>query len=370
MRPRFRRLQRGSLTVFMVGAVFAMILAIGLGVDGSRALQGFLRASGEAQEAARTGADVLDVASVYGGSTPTVDPTGGACAAAAAVHRADRRRHGELHAERGRRGSADRERLGPGADDLPWALRCQQLHDEGLGHRPGHRGDMTMGVLRRIAGAITSLAGVAVLLLLIAGVPLMLVLLVGWPLPHTLPSWNQITMTFQTQGIDMGVLLRVLACVLWVLWAYLMVGMLVELVATLRGLQGRRRPWVAPGQRLAALLVGVVMLGIALMSRPAASTRPVSLSAALTPRTAVVALYDPPPHPAPAASTPRSSPARPRQRQIKTSRSSLATLCGRSRGRSTATPRSGPRYGVRTRARWRTTARRSRTPASSTPVGS
>ena len=159
-----------------------------------------------------------------------------------------------------------------------------------------------MGVLRRIAGAITSLAGVAVLLLLIAGVPLMLVLLVGWPLPHTLPSWNQITMTFQTQGIDMGVLLRVLACVLWVLWAYLMVGMLVELVATLRGLQGRRRPWVAPGQRLAALLVGVVMLGIALMSRPAASTRPVSLSAALTPRIAVVALYDPPPHAAPAAS--------------------------------------------------------------------
>ena len=159
-----------------------------------------------------------------------------------------------------------------------------------------------MGVLRRIAGAITSLAGVAVLLLLIAGVPLMLVLLVGWPLPHTLPSWNQITMTFQTQGIDMGVLLRVLACVLWVLWAYLMVGMLVELLATLRGLQGRRRPWVAPGQRLAALLVGVVMLGIALMSRPAASTRPVSLSAALTPRIAVVALYDPPPHAAPAAS--------------------------------------------------------------------
>ncbi|MGD0835000.1 MAG: hypothetical protein ABSA40_11395, partial [Candidatus Dormibacteria bacterium] len=135
-----------------------------------------------------------------------------------------------------------------------------------------------MGVLRRIAGAITSLAGMAVLLLVIAGVPLMLVLLVGWPLPRTLPSWNQIILTFQTQGIDLGVVLRVLACVLWVLWVYLMVGMLVELVATLRGVQGRRRPWVAPGQRLAALLVGVVMLGIVLMSRPATSTRPTSLS--------------------------------------------------------------------------------------------
>jgi nucleoid-associated protein YgaU/DNA-binding SARP family transcriptional activator len=142
---------------------------------------------------------------------------------------------------------------------------------------------MTMGVLRRILGAVTSLAGVAVLLLLIAGIPLMLILLVGWPLPHTLPSWSQITQAFQTQGIDDGVLLHILACALWVLWAYLMLGMAVELVATVRGVQGRRRPWVAPGQRLAALLVSVVMLGIALMSRPTAPARPASLSAALAP---------------------------------------------------------------------------------------
>ena len=140
-----------------------------------------------------------------------------------------------------------------------------------------------MGVLRRIAGAATTLAGVAVLLLLIAGIPLMLVLLVGWPLPHTLPSWSQITLAFQTQGIDDGALLHILACALWVLWAYLMLGMAVELVATLRGVRGRRRPWVAPGQRLAALLVSVVMFGIALMSRPAAPARPASLAAALAP---------------------------------------------------------------------------------------
>jgi hypothetical protein len=82
--PTRRRLQRGSLTVFMVGAVFAMILAIGLGVDGSRALQGLLRASGEAQEAARTSADVLNVASVYGGGAPTLAGPNDACAAATA----------------------------------------------------------------------------------------------------------------------------------------------------------------------------------------------------------------------------------------------------------------------------------------------
>jgi len=140
-----------------------------------------------------------------------------------------------------------------------------------------------MVVLRRIAGAATTLAGAAVLLLLIAGVPLMLVLLVGWPLPHALSSWSQITLAFQTQGIDDGVLLHILACALWVLWAYLMLGMLIELVAILRGVEGRRRRWLAPGQRLTALLVSVVMFGIALMSRPAAPARPASLAAALAP---------------------------------------------------------------------------------------
>ena len=140
-----------------------------------------------------------------------------------------------------------------------------------------------MGVLRRVAGAASTLAGVAILLLLIVGIPLMLVLLVGWPLPHTLPSWSQITLAFQTQGIDGGVLLHILACALWVLWAYLMLGTVIELVAILRGVQGRRRPWVAPGQRLAALLVSVVMVGIALMTRPTTSARPASLAAALAP---------------------------------------------------------------------------------------
>ena len=150
-----------------------------------------------------------------------------------------------------------------------------------------------MGVLRRIAGAITSLAGVALLLLLIVGIPLMLVLLVGWPLPHTVPSWSQITLAFQTQGIDDGVLLHILACALWVLWAYLMLGMVVELVATLRGVQGRRRPWVAPGQRLAALLVSVVMIGIALMTRPTTPARPASLATALAPLPRSVVLAAP-----------------------------------------------------------------------------
>ena len=70
MSSTLRRLQRGTICIFIAGALLAIIAAIGLGVDASRALQGFLRASGEAQEAARAGADMLDVASVYGGARP------------------------------------------------------------------------------------------------------------------------------------------------------------------------------------------------------------------------------------------------------------------------------------------------------------
>ena len=78
----------------------------------------------------------------------------------------------------------------------------------------------------------------------------MLVLLVGWPLPHTLPSWNQIILTFQTQGIDMGVVLRVLACVLWVLWAYLMLGMLISWSPPCAGCRDGAGPGWVPARGL------------------------------------------------------------------------------------------------------------------------
>ena len=68
-----RTLQRGSMTVFIAAGIPGLLIAIGLGIDGSRALAASLRVSGEAEMAARTAADQLDISSTYGGGSPSLD---------------------------------------------------------------------------------------------------------------------------------------------------------------------------------------------------------------------------------------------------------------------------------------------------------
>lgn len=74
---------RGQMTAFVVGTVLALWLFAGLVVDGGLALAGKARALDAAQEAARTGAQQLDVARLRsGGDVKLV--TGKAAAAASA----------------------------------------------------------------------------------------------------------------------------------------------------------------------------------------------------------------------------------------------------------------------------------------------
>jgi hypothetical protein len=63
------------MTVLLAGAMVALLIAIGLGVDGSRAVAASLRVGGEARLAARTGADALVVQNSYASSTPALDPS-------------------------------------------------------------------------------------------------------------------------------------------------------------------------------------------------------------------------------------------------------------------------------------------------------
>jgi nucleoid-associated protein YgaU len=164
-----------------------------------------------------------------------------------------------------------------------------------------------MKALQRLAGAATSVAALTVLLGLVAGVPVMLIVGFGWPLPRSLPSWGQITMWFQTQGMDDSVLLRVLAVVLWIAWAYLLAGLVVQAVGVLRGGRARRHRWAVPSQRVAGLLVGLMMLGVALMTRPTVGQAPTTpLRSALSAPRASAA--DPLPTPADAALTRLNSP--------------------------------------------------------------
>lgn len=60
--PRLRQDERGQVTAFVVVIVTAILLFAGLVLDGGLALAAKVRALGEAQEAARAGAQEIDLA--------------------------------------------------------------------------------------------------------------------------------------------------------------------------------------------------------------------------------------------------------------------------------------------------------------------
>ncbi|WP_214405757.1 hypothetical protein [Pseudonocardia lacus] len=70
----------GAVSVPMAVAVLAMILAIGLAVDGVRAAQGLAHADAVAEEAARAAGQALDTAALIGG-VAAVEPAQAAAAA-------------------------------------------------------------------------------------------------------------------------------------------------------------------------------------------------------------------------------------------------------------------------------------------------
>lgn len=74
MNVRRRARERGQVTVFVVGLAVALMLVIGLTIDGGRALASRQRAVDEAQEAARTGAQALSGAALYGNAGTALDP--------------------------------------------------------------------------------------------------------------------------------------------------------------------------------------------------------------------------------------------------------------------------------------------------------
>ena len=85
---------------------------------------------------------------------------------------------------------------------------------------------------RRIGGLITLLGAGIGLAALVVGVPLALSLGIGFP--HSLPSWSDVVMQLQTQGLPTAVLLYGLAFVCWVLWLYLMWSLVAETIAAAR----------------------------------------------------------------------------------------------------------------------------------------
>lgn len=132
-----------------------------------------------------------------------------------------------------------------------------------------HHGTTPLARLGRGVKAATAAVGLAVLL---AGVPWGLVRHIGWPLPAGVPTWDELSV-FLTTPLTDEVLLKVLACVLWLAWADFTLDVAVAAVAELRGVPPPRLPG-GPLQALATAMVGAVLAGMLSTIARGATTAP------------------------------------------------------------------------------------------------
>src|SRR5262245_55245179 len=99
------------------------------------------------------------------------------------------------------------------------------------------------------------LLGVLGLIVLVGGVPAALAIFVGYPLPTHAPSREWLT-----QSISATLIIKILACIAWVVWAHFVICLLTEWRAVRRG---RLPGHVALGggsQLLARRLVAAALL--------------------------------------------------------------------------------------------------------------
>jgi DNA-binding SARP family transcriptional activator len=129
---------------------------------------------------------------------------------------------------------------------------------------------------------VRSLAALAALVALLIGVPWGLWHFIGWPLPHSLPTWEQVSQALDSNGIPDELLFNSLAVVCWAAWAALAISIAVEVPAAVAGVAARRVPLTGPMQVLARHLVAAVLLLLPpISSRPAfaAPSSPVAWAA-------------------------------------------------------------------------------------------
>ncbi|HVU93278.1 MAG TPA: hypothetical protein VHC23_13640, partial [Jatrophihabitans sp.] len=130
-----------------------------------------------------------------------------------------------------------------------------------VGTRPATRPEA--GRLPRVPGTPADrgreirigLLGVLGILLLVAGIPVALALFVGYPLPRSAPSRDWLT-----QSITATLIVKILACVVWLVWAHFTACIIAEWRAVRRGRLPGDLPFGGGSQQLARRLVAAALL--------------------------------------------------------------------------------------------------------------
>src|SRR4051794_4765137 len=103
-------------------------------------------------------------------------------------------------------------------------------------------------------------AALFLLVVLLVGVPLALAHLVGWPLPSHLPSYDAMLTSVQRTGVSDRSVVKALSIVVWLTWARLAVGVLIEAIGVARSRPPMQLRSLGSAQRLAGGLVASVAL--------------------------------------------------------------------------------------------------------------
>ncbi|MEU0470934.1 transcriptional regulator, partial [Amycolatopsis sp. NPDC006131] len=117
-------------------------------------------------------------------------------------------------------------------------------------------------VLILVARLRRGLLAAALLAALVGGLPWALTRFIGWPLPDHVPTWAEI------QGVLLGpmtatFLLDVLACISWSVWALFTVDVARCAIEAARDLRTPAVVAAGPLRRVAAALVGAILISIA-----------------------------------------------------------------------------------------------------------
>ena len=70
-----RRDERGAATIFLIGMAIVLLVAAGLVIDGGLAINARMKVADDAEQAARAGADAIDLNALRNAGEVTIDPS-------------------------------------------------------------------------------------------------------------------------------------------------------------------------------------------------------------------------------------------------------------------------------------------------------
>ena len=130
-----------------------------------------------------------------------------------------------------------------------------------------------LGRSRRWADVLKGFEALLAVILLAGGVPVALATWVGSPLPGEVPSFSAVADALRDTYIPDEFLVKAMALVCWLVWVQLVVSLVFETVAYVRGRRAGAVPLSGGVQRAAARMVATIaLLGVLLSSKGVADT--------------------------------------------------------------------------------------------------